>query len=96
METYFDPLDIERIDDEADYKHMLEGTKYHRFRCRKCNYIWTEQCLGQDLFCPRCNMYPIHPSDPPVYTESEPLTRDEFLELADFLEEISPDEFWFK
>ena len=96
MDTYFDPLDIERIDAEADYKHMLEGTKYHRFRCLTCKYTWTEQWLGQDLFCPRCNLDPIHPSEPPAPIEDEPLTRDERFEMADFLEEISPDEFWFK
>jgi len=38
MDTYFDPLDIERIDAEPDYKHMLEGTKYHRFRCLTCSF----------------------------------------------------------
>ncbi len=96
MTTYFDPLDIERIDAEADYKDMLEGTNYHRFRCLTCKYTWTEQWLGQDLLCPRCNLDPIHPSDPPVPLEDEPLTRDERFEMADFLEEISPDEFWFK
>ena len=96
MTTYFIPLDIERADAEADYKHLLEGTRYHRFRCRICKYTWTEQWLGQDLFCPRCNLDPIHPSDPPVITESEPLTRDERFDNADILEEIRLDEDWYK